>query len=76
MLGLFLGKRDIENLMNKVIRTIIIDDSSLVVNNLKAHFANSDSIKVTAVFTRGDEAFNFLINHHTDIDLILMDILL
>ena len=64
------------NLMNKVIRTVIIDDSSLVVNNLKAHFASSESVKVTAVFTRGDEAFNFIVNHHNEIDLILMDILI
>ncbi len=62
--------------MNKVIRTVIIDDSSLVVNNLKSHFASSDIIKVTAVFTSGDAAFNYIVNHHDEVDLILMDILI
>ena len=62
--------------MKKVIRTVIIDDSSLVVNNLKAHFVASEDIKVTAVFTNGEDALNHIVNHQSEVDLILMDILI
>ena len=62
--------------MNKVIRAVIIDDSTTVVNNLKSHFASSQDIKVTAVFTSGETALNYIINHQSEIDLILMDILI
>lgn len=62
--------------MNKIIRTIIIDDNSMVVNNLKAHFSANESIKVVATFTNGEEALNYLINHQAEVELILMDILI
>ena len=62
--------------MNKVIKAVIIDDSSTVINNLKSHFATSENVKITAVFTSGDEALNYIVNHQSDIDLILMDILI
>ena len=62
--------------MNRTIRTIIIDDNSIVVNNLKAHFSANESIKVVATFTNGEEALNYLINHQAEVELILMDILI
>ena len=62
--------------MNKTIRTIIIDDNSIVVNNLKTHFSANESIKVVATFTNGEEALNYLINHQAEVELILMDILI
>ena len=62
--------------MNKIIRTIIIDDNSTVVNNLKAHFSANESIKVVATFTNGEEALNYMINHQAEVELILMDILI
>ena len=62
--------------MNKVIKAVIIDDSSTVINNLKSHFASSESVKITAVFTSGDAALNYVVNHQGEIDLILMDILI
>ena len=62
--------------MNKIIRTIIIDDNSMVVNNLKAHFSANESIKVVATFTNGEEALNYMINHQAEVELILMDILI
>ena len=62
--------------MNKVIKAVIIDDSSMVINNLKSHFASSESVKITAVFTSGDAALNYVVNHQGEIDLILMDILI
>ena len=61
--------------MNRIIRTIIIDDNSTVVNNLKAHFSANESIKVVATFTNGEEALNYMINHQAE-ELILMDILI
>ena len=62
--------------MNKIIKTVIIDDSSMVVNNLKAHFTSSDLVKIIGTFTSGEEALDFIIKHPYEIDLILMDILI
>lgn len=62
--------------MNKIIRTIIIDDNSLAVNNMKSYFSKHDYIKVVATFNNGEEALSYLMNHHADYDLILTDILI
>jgi two-component system response regulator (stage 0 sporulation protein A) len=69
-------KKKERKVMNKIIKTIIIDDNSIVVNNLKTHFNSSNNIKVVATFVNGEEALNFLINHNSEVDLVLMDILL
>ncbi|MBE6148744.1 MAG: sporulation transcription factor Spo0A [Firmicutes bacterium] len=61
--------------MNKMIRTIIIDDD-VVVNNLMSHFNANSSIKVVATFTNGEDALNYLSNNSSSVDLILMDILI
>lgn len=62
--------------MNKIIRTIIIDDNSTVVNNLINHFHTNEAVKIVATFSNGDEALNHIINHVDEIDLIIMDILI
>ena len=62
--------------MNKLIRTIIIDDNSLVVNNMKSHFSSHDYIKVVASFTNGESALDYIINHQAEFDLILMELLI
>ena len=62
--------------MNKPIRTIIIDNDSKEVNNMKSHFLTHDLIKVTNVFKDGKSAEDYIINHTSEFDLILMDLLL
>lgn len=62
--------------MNKIVKTIIIDDNSIVVNNLINHFHNNESVKIVATFSNGEEALDYLINHVDSVDLILMDILI
>lgn len=62
--------------MTKIIKAIIVDDNTSVVNNLIAHFSANSSIKVVATFANGEEALNFLVNHENDVDLILMDVLI
>lgn len=62
--------------MNKIIRTIIIDDNSLAVNNMKSYFSKHDYIKVVATFNNGEQAYDYLINNHSECDLIIMDILI
>lgn len=58
-----------------MIKTIILDDNQMVVNNLMSHF-NESSIKVVATFTNGEEALNYLTVNASNIDLIIMDILI
>lgn len=62
--------------MSKSIKTIIIDDNSLVVNNLVSHYGSGESIKVVATFGNGEEGLDYIINHHDNVDLVIMDILL
>ena len=60
----------------KNIRTIIIDSNNVAVNNLKSHFNDCDSINVVASFEKGDEALSYILDHKSEIDLILMDIII
>lgn len=62
--------------MNKIIKTIIIDDNSVVVNNLVSHFSKNESIKVVSTFNNGEDAFNYVLNNSQDVDLIILDLLL
>ncbi|MBE6124689.1 MAG: sporulation transcription factor Spo0A [Erysipelotrichaceae bacterium] len=61
--------------MTKMIKTIIVDDNHMVVNNLMSHFSENSSIKVVATFNNGEEALNYLLSNSSEVDLILMDIL-
>jgi len=58
-----------------MIKTIIVDDNHMVVNNLMSHFSENSSIKVVATFNNGEEALNYLLSNSSEVDLILMDIL-
>ena len=59
-----------------MIKTIIIDDNNVVVNNLMSHFNANSSIKVVATFTNGESALDYLTQNSHNVDLILMDILI
>ena len=58
-----------------MIKAILIDDNQLVVNNLKSHFNENSSIKVVATFNNGENALDYLTCNSSEVDLILMDIL-
>lgn len=58
-----------------MIKAILIDDNQLVVNNLKSHFNENSSIKVVATFNNGENALDYLTCNSSEVDLIMMDIL-
>ena len=61
--------------MDTIIRTIIIDNNSQVVNNLKTHFESSERIKIINTFDNGENALQYILSHEELFDLIIMDIL-
>ncbi len=62
--------------MSNKIRAIIIDDNTIVVNNLTDHFNKSGKIEVVNSFADGESALEYIISNIDKFDLILMDILL
>lgn len=62
--------------MYNKIRTIIIDDNSIVLNNLTEHFSKTERIEVVNSFADGQAALEYIISNTDKFDLILMDILL
>lgn len=62
--------------MYNKIRTIIIDDNSIVVSNLTEYFKKNARIEVINSFADGESALEYIISNTEKFDLILMDILL
>lgn len=62
--------------MKKTIKTIIIDDNSELVNELTKQFAVTDCIEVLKSFSNGEEALGYIVNNESEIDLILLDLLI
>ena len=62
--------------MSSMIRTIIIDDNTIVVNNLTNHFQKDNKIDVVNSFADGQSALEYIISNSDKFDLILMDVLL
>ena len=62
--------------MEKIIRSIVVDDNSEVVNNLVTHFKNKESIKIVSTFNNGEDALDYIIKNKENFDLIIMDVLL
>ena len=57
--------------MNTSIRTVIVDDNTVAVNNLKKYFNQNERVKIVASFSNGEEALEYLINHNilTELEL-------
>ena len=47
--------------MNTSIRTVIVDDNTVAVNNLKKYFNQNERVKIVASFSNGEEALEYLI---------------
>lgn len=62
--------------MEKTIKTIIVDDNRELVHDLKKQLDVNDSIKVVNTCFDGEDALNYIINNSSNIDLIIMDILI
>ena len=62
--------------MNTSIRTVIVDDNTVAVNNLKKYFNQNERVKIVASFSNGEEALEYLINHNGEIDLVVLELLM
>lgn len=62
--------------MKGKIRTVIIDDNAVVVENLKSYFDSTQRIDVVRSFDNGEDALAYLTECPDTYDLILMDVLL
>lgn len=62
--------------MEKSIRVAVIDYNDEVICSVKKYFSNHAVISVVCSLNNGEDALDYLINHASDYDLILMDILL
>ncbi|MCC6288603.1 MAG: response regulator transcription factor [Chitinophagaceae bacterium] len=58
--------------MNSKIEVIIVDDHPMVIEGLKSLLSNYDILSVTHTFTKGMEAYDYLLAN--DCDVVLMDI--
>lgn len=58
-----------------MVRTIIVDDNQMVVKDLMSHFDNNSSIKVVNTFKDGEAALGYLLANQSQVDLIIMDVL-
>lgn len=62
--------------MEKSIRLAVIDSNGEVTSSIKKYFRGHAVISVVNSLENGEEALEYLINHSTDYDVILMDIIL
>ena len=62
--------------MNKIINVVAIDDNDVVLSSVGKYFKGSEVVKVVGSFNNGKEGLSYLINHHTDYDVILLDVLM
>lgn len=62
--------------MNEQVRVVVVDDSEAVLGSVKQYFRGSEDILITAVFTKGKEALDYLINNQSKYDLLVIDLLL
>ena len=62
--------------MNKIINVVAIDDNDVVLSSVGKYFKGSEQVKVVGSFNNGKDGLAFLINHHDDYDVILMDVLM
>ena len=62
--------------MNKIINVVVMDDNDAVLSSVGKYFKDSEQVKVVGSFNNGKEGLSYLINHHTDYDVILLDVLM
>lgn len=59
--------------MNNTLKAIIIDDNSIIVNNIIKHYKNSSLVNVVNSFADGSEALSFIVSNSDAFDVIIMD---
>lgn len=62
--------------MEKSIRLVVVDSSEEVTSSIRKYFKENAVVNVVSCINNGVDALSFLINHESDYDMILMDLLL
>lgn len=63
-------------LMNNKIRTLLIDDDEVLIQNFRKYFSSSSSIEVTHIGLDGNTGLQLALDNLNSIDLVIMDTLL
>ena len=62
--------------MKNSINVLVIDNNELMTKEIEKYFSSHEVIKVVACKNDGEEGLSFIINHHHEIDIIVMDLIL
>lgn len=62
--------------MEKSIRLVVVDSNEEVTSSIKKYFSENAVIDVVSCINNGIDALNYLINHESDYDTVVMDIML
>ena len=62
--------------MSKPTKVVVVDDNTIAIESIRSHFSNNEEIKIQASFNNGEEALQYLINHSSDVDIVVLELLL
>ena len=62
--------------MKNNIRLLVVDSNESTTNEIMKYFSSHEVIEVVAIKKDGEEALEFIINNHHQVDVIVMDLIL
>lgn len=62
--------------MKASINVLVIDSNESLTKDIEKYFGSNELIKVVAKANDGEEGLSYIINHHHDVDIIVMDLIL
>lgn len=62
--------------MKNNIRLLVVDSNESTANEIMKYFSSHEVIEVVAIKKDGEEALEFIINNHHQVDVIVMDLIL
>lgn len=62
--------------MKTSIKVLVVDNDESMTNDIEKYFSSHEVIEVVACKKDGEEALSYLLNHHTNVDVIVMDLLI
>jgi len=65
-----------EKIMKTSIRVLVIDSNISMTKDIEKYFSSHEVIEVVACKKDGEEGLSYILNNHTNIDVIVMDLLL
>lgn len=75
IIGSWAVRKDIK-IVEKSIRLVVVDSNEEVTSSIKKYFSENAVIDVVSCINNGIDALNYLINHESDYDTVVMDIML